>query len=241
MRPARCCSAESSLESARDQHLHRPGIGAGYTVPWLCEVYARPASGATSRRSAGQRRRTYPGESSFCGSRSIPKTGCITSLINKKTSLRRIAAGGCGNQLQAFEDTPKDYDAWNIDADFDKVFTNLDMVDSVSAGRARCAPRGRFALRGTGRASTFVQDITLYTGWTTVDVVIDIDWHERHILLKAAFRWPLQSAHATFEIPYGTIERPTTRNNSVEKAKFEVPAMRWADLGDQAARDQPDQ
>ncbi|HEX6770877.1 MAG TPA: glycoside hydrolase family 38 C-terminal domain-containing protein, partial [Acidobacteriaceae bacterium] len=28
------------------------------------------------------------------------------------------------------------------------------------------------------------------------------------------------------------IDRPTTRNNSVEKAKFEVPAMRWADLGD---------
>ena len=37
---------------------------------------------------------------------------------------------------------------------------------------------------------------------------------------------------ATYEIPYGTIERPTTRDNSFEKAKFEVPAMRWADLGD---------
>ena len=37
---------------------------------------------------------------------------------------------------------------------------------------------------------------------------------------------------ATYEIPYGTIERPTTRNNSWEKAKFEVPALRWADLGD---------
>ena len=28
------------------------------------------------------------------------------------------------------------------------------------------------------------------------------------------------------------IDRPTTRNNSWEKAQFEVPAMRWADLGD---------
>jgi hypothetical protein len=37
---------------------------------------------------------------------------------------------------------------------------------------------------------------------------------------------------ATYEIPYGAIERPTTRNNSWEKAKFEVPALRWADLGD---------
>jgi alpha-mannosidase len=38
------------------------------------------------------------------------------------------------------------------------------------------------------------------------------------------------SDFATYEIPYGTIERPTTRNNSFEKAQYEVPAMRWADL-----------
>jgi alpha-mannosidase len=37
---------------------------------------------------------------------------------------------------------------------------------------------------------------------------------------------------ATYEIPYGNIERPTTRNNTWEEARFEVPAMRWADLGD---------
>jgi len=37
---------------------------------------------------------------------------------------------------------------------------------------------------------------------------------------------------ATYEIPYGTIQRPTTRDNSWEKARFEVPAQRWADLGD---------
>jgi alpha-mannosidase len=43
------------------------------------------------------------------------------------------------------------------------------------------------------------------------------------------------SAHndkATFEIPYGTIERPTTRNTPAEQAKFEVPALQWADLSD---------
>jgi alpha-mannosidase len=40
------------------------------------------------------------------------------------------------------------------------------------------------------------------------------------------------SSEATYEIPYGSIERPTTRNNRFEAAKFEVPALRWADLGD---------
>jgi alpha-mannosidase len=43
------------------------------------------------------------------------------------------------------------------------------------------------------------------------------------------------SAHndkAAFEIPYGSIERPTTRNTPAEQAQFEVPALRWADISD---------
>ncbi len=80
--------------------------------------------------------------------------------------------------------------------------------------------------------STFVQNIILYAGMDRVDVVNDVDWHETHILLKAAFALAASGPKATFEIPYGAIERPTTRNNSVEDAKFEVPAERWGDLGD---------
>jgi alpha-mannosidase len=59
-----------------------------------------------------------------------------------------------------------------------------------------------------------------------------VDWHENHTPLKAVFPLAATSNAATYEIPYGTIERPTTRNNSWEGAKFEVPAIRWADLGD---------
>ena len=42
-------------------------------------------------------------------------TGCITSLFDKKSKFETLAAGACGNELQLFSDTPKDYDAWNID------------------------------------------------------------------------------------------------------------------------------
>ena len=101
--------------------------------------------------------------------------------------------------------------------------------------------RASIRVTRTWQSSTFVQDITLYAGLDRVDVVNDIDWHETHILLKAAFPLAASSGEATFEIPYGSIERPTTRNNKVEQAKFEVPAMRWADLGDGEARFQPDQ
>jgi alpha-mannosidase len=159
------------------------------------------------------------------------QSGCITSLFDKRTKFESIVSGACGNELVAFKDTPKDYDAWNIDADFEKVFTNLDKADSV-----QLIDRGPLcaAIRvtRTWQNSKFVQDIRLYAGLDRVDVANDIDWHETHVLLKAAFPLAASSGEATFEIPYGSIERPTTRNNKVEQAKFEVPALRWADLGD---------
>jgi alpha-mannosidase len=159
------------------------------------------------------------------------KSGCITSLYDKKSSFESLAANACGNELIAFKDTPKDYDAWNIDADFEQQFTKLDQADSVKL--IETGPlRATIRVARTWQNSKFVQDISLYEGLDRVDIANDIDWHETHVLLKAAFPLAASSDSATFEIPYGSIERPTTRNNSWEAAKFEVPALRWADLGD---------
>ena len=58
------------------------------------------------------------------------------------------------------------------------------------------------------------------------------DWHEKHILLKVAVPSSAHNDKAAFEIPYGSIERPTTRNTPAEKGKFEVPAIGWGDLSD---------
>lgn len=160
-----------------------------------------------------------------------PRTGCIASLYNKKDNFEALAPGGCGNQLQVFKDTPQADDAWNIDPGTLDHFTPLTKVDSVQLIE-KGPLRGIIRVSRTWHNSKFVQDIILYANSDQVDVLNDIDWHETHILLKAAFPLAASSPMATYEIPYGTIERPTTRNNSWEQAKFEVPALRWADLGD---------
>ena len=80
--------------------------------------------------------------------------------------------------------------------------------------------------------SKFTQDISLDAGADFAVADNTVDWHETHILLKAAFPLAATSAKATYEIPYGSIERTTERTNSWQQAQFEVPALRWADLGD---------
>lgn len=160
-----------------------------------------------------------------------PSTGCITSLYDKKSNFESLASGACGNQLQTFHDLPKDYDAWNIDpGTLDQMtpITNVDSVKLVENGPMRAVIR----VTRTWQSSKFVQDLQLYAHTDTVDVINDFDWHETHVLLKAAFPLAATGPMATYDIPYGNIERPTTRNNTWEQAKFEVPALRWADLGD---------
>jgi alpha-mannosidase len=159
------------------------------------------------------------------------QTGCITSLYDKKAHFETLAAGACGNQLQTFKDMPKQYDAWNIDPGTLDHVTTIDKADSVelvAMGPLRAAIR----VMRSWQSSKFAQEITLDAGADQVDVANEIDWHETHMLLKAAFPLAAASGKATYEIPYGTIQRPTTRNNSWEQAQFEVPALRWADLGD---------
>ncbi len=160
------------------------------------------------------------------------KTGCITSLYDKQSKFESLAADSCGNQLQAFKDKPTNYDAWNIDpGTLDVPPTLLTQTDSVAVVE-NTPMRGIIRVARTWQGSKFVQQIILTANSDEVEVVNDIDWHETHILLKSAFALAATAPNATYEIPYGTIQRPTTRNNSWEKARFEVPAQNWADLGD---------
>ena len=159
------------------------------------------------------------------------KTGCMLSLYDKKAAVETIAANACANQLQLFKDTPKKYDAWNIDPGaLDHPLNMMKLADSVELIEQNLL-RSVIRIKRSDQHSTFVQDIELYAGSDEVVITNDIDWHEKHVLLKVAFPVAAFSPFATYEIPYGTIDRPTTRNNRWEKAQFEVPALRFADLG----------
>jgi alpha-mannosidase len=180
-------------------------------------------------------------ENEFLRVRVDSQTGCMSSLFDKRSKTEALAAsetdtGGptsnvCGNLLQTFRDKPKQWDAWNIDADFEREHWDLDHADEVKL--AENGPlRAILRVKNHFQNSTFVRDITVTAGSPRIDVRMTADWHEKHVLLKVAVPASAHNEKATFEIPYGSIERPTTRNNPAEKAKFEVPALHWADLSD---------
>jgi alpha-mannosidase len=225
-----------------DPETHRARLLLLASIPSLGykTYFVRSASG---RATAGSKLKASADtlENEFIRVKIDSATGCMTSLFDKRSQTEALApaetdSGGpkdriCGNLLQTFVDKPKEWDAWNIDADFEKQHWDLDHADAVKlveSGPLRAVIR----VKNHFQNSKFVRDITLYAGVPRVDVKTDVDWHEKHILLKVAFPVSAHNDNATFEIPFGSIQRPTTRNNPAEQAQFEVPAERWADISD---------
>ena len=225
-----------------DRGTHRVRLLVQVKVPALgyATFFVRPAQQLAHRPSV-LKASPQGLENEFIRLTVDAKTGCITSLYDKRGGAETLApansdTGGpkdfaCGNLLQTFVDTPKEYDAWNIDADFEKQYWSLDKADEVKlieSGPLRAVIRVKHHFQN----SSFTQDITLYRGAARVDVNMEADWNEKHILLKVAFPINASSRTAAFEIPFGSIDRPTTRTTPDEQAQFEVPAQRWADLSD---------
>jgi alpha-mannosidase len=81
-------------------------------------------------------------------------------------------------------------------------------------------------------SSTIIQHISLAHNSSRIDFHTQIDWKDRNTLLKVAFPVEVLSPTATYEIPWGDIQRPTHSNTSWDWAKFEVPAQKWVDLSE---------
>jgi alpha-mannosidase len=227
-------SIDSATHHARFLLLsHTPSLG--YATYFVRGAAVAPSVHSPLKASADTL------ENEFLRVKINPTSGCMTSLFDKRSGTEALApaetdTGGpktatCGNLLQTFVDKPKQWDAWNIDADFEKQHWDLDKADEVKLVE-RGPLRAIIRVKNHFQNSTFVRDITLYAGVPRVDVKMQVEWHEKHILLKVAFPLSAHNDKATFEIPYGSVERPTTRNTPAEKAQFEVPAQRWADISD---------
>ncbi|MCC6728064.1 MAG: alpha-mannosidase [Chthonomonadales bacterium] len=157
--------------------------------------------------------------------------GQISRIYDNLRRREVLAPGAVANQLQLFDDRPLFWDAWDVDLfsqETGKVVTDLESVEVVEAGPVRGAIR---LTRRFGRSS-LVQTVRLARDHNRLEFVTEVDWHEDRKMLKAAFPVAIHSARATYEIQYGSVERPTHRNTSWDLARFEVAAQKWVDLSE---------
>lgn len=157
--------------------------------------------------------------------------GQITSLFDKSNGREVLAAHSRGNVLQAFEDKPMDFDAWDIDIYYQEKMREV--RELVEAEVEETGPlRGVLRLRWRFGDSTITQRICLYRRSPRIDFKTELDWHERQVLLKVAFPVAVRSTRATYDIQFGNIERPTHWNTSWDLARFESVGHKWVDLSE---------
>jgi alpha-mannosidase len=154
--------------------------------------------------------------------------GEVVSLYDKHAQRECIAEGQRGNVFQLFEDMPGTFEAWDIELHYE------DTEFALAPGTIEAGEQGpvfsSLIIRKQILGSPLVQRVRLAREARRVEFETRVDWQERRKLLKVRFHTTIRSRHATYDIAYANIERPTTRNNSFEEAKFEVPGHEWMDL-----------
>ncbi|MFQ6546866.1 alpha-mannosidase [Aestuariibius sp. 2305UL40-4] len=161
----------------------------------------------------------------------IDGDGDLISIFDKEVGREVIPVGERGNRLQVFEDRPLSWDAWDIDSFFEdrgEIIRGLTRLEIITEGPIQVSA----LIERSYRSSTIRQKICLHAHSKRLDFETEVDWHETHHLLKAAFPVAVFARQATYEIQWGSIQRPTHRNTSWDYAKFEVPAQKWADLSE---------
>lgn len=199
----------------------------GYSTFWLCH---RPADkiNRTEKLSFSDSS-DWVLENEFLRVTIDANTGNIASLFDKINNREVIQQGGGGNQLQAFEDKGQYWDAWNIDPNYNQHPLPSPILKEIRWLEKKEVRSRLQVVRQLGK-SEFYQDYILEVSSPLIKIVTKVNWKESHVLVKAAFNLKVETEFATCEIPCGVITRPTQPQTPQEKAKWEIPALRWVDL-----------
>lgn len=161
----------------------------------------------------------------------INTAGDISRIYDKEANREVLPEGAAANALLAFEDRPMNFDAWDIDIFYEDRTEKVEGLESLTIteqGPLRVAVE----IRRRYRSSAIRQTIYLYRDSRRIDFDTWIDWHEQHILLKAAFPVDVLAPAATFDVQWGNVQRPTHHNTPWDWARFETCAHKWADLSE---------
>ena len=207
--------------------VHRPGNlvpALGWTVLYTTEDEREAAGGVRAVEKQGGA--VIENESLRV---EVGPDGTLHAFYDKEAG--RGILEDRGNQLWAYTDKPRQWDAWDIEANYESEGEELAGPAQISV--VESGPlRGAVKVERSWRNSRIMQTYKLLSGSRRLDIVTEIHWHERQVLLRALFPVRVRSHEATFETMYGAVKRSAHRNTTWEAARFEVAAHRFCVLSE---------
>jgi alpha-mannosidase len=192
-----------------------------------------------THESAPDRRETRDVGAEVAGGRAILDNGLLRVEVGEDGTLHgvydreagREVLAGRANQLWAYTDKPRNWEAWDVDEGYEQEGEEISPVESIEvteSGPLRASVRVVRRWRG----STVVQTYRLLSGSRRLDVESYVDWRERRVLLRTLFPLAVHSHETTSETMFGAIRRPTHHNTPWDATRFEVSAHRFCDLSE---------
>ncbi|MFD3485632.1 alpha-mannosidase [Streptomyces sp. NPDC058665] len=146
----------------------------------------------------------------------IDGRGLVVSAYDRVADREAIAAGQPANLLQLHPDFPNQWDAWDVDAFYRNVGSDLTEVRALSVDGASVRVERAFG------ASRVIQLLSVPADAKRLDIDTEVDWHETERFLKLAFPLDVKADRYASETQFGHVYRPTHQNTSWEWAKFEA-------------------
>jgi alpha-mannosidase len=159
----------------------------------------------------------------------VGEDGTLHGIYDREAG-REVLAGRA-NQLWAYTDKPRNWEAWDVDQGYEQEGEEISGVESVEVvedGPLRASVR----VSRNWRGSTITQTYRLLAGSRRLDVESYLDWHERRILLRTLFPLAVRSHESTCETMFGALRRPTHHNTPWDATRFEVSVHRFCDLSE---------
>ena len=159
----------------------------------------------------------------------IDGRGRIISLIWKESGYEY--AQEPLNEWKLYRDVNVDYDAWELGRMYEQAEEALEgscrmQAEHDSAGGLTVTVERK------ERYFTAVQKIYFLGESPRIDFETEIDWHERHRILKADFPTTVYTKEVLEEIQFGYIKRPTHKSRRYEQDLYETCHHKYAVLTD---------
>ncbi len=155
--------------------------------------------------------------------------GSIASLYDNE--LQREWIGGEFNKLKLYVDCPGNYDAWDILPNYREKEAEISVISDLKLVEADGESVTFRVVLGTEK-STMEMNIRFFRRSRGIEVEHNIDWNEKHKLLKAEFNPDILTRKAVCDTSAGFIERETHRNTTWQQARFECCHHKWCDMSE---------
>ena len=157
----------------------------------------------------------------------LDEAGRIVKLTTEADGNEYAASEQPMNSFRLYRNVNSYYDAWEIGSMYEEEEEEINTSGwKLTLDEYQGIPAWR--LEGQIKASPFTQWIHISEDGKMIEFHLEIDWQERHKMLKVDFPSSVRSNEVISEVAFGNYKRPVTNSYQWEKDRYEMSGHQYS-------------